>query len=168
MIEMLLVCIFICLWLNIKKDKTPVLKYKKYHKDAKIDPPALEGDCGYDLYTVEEVIIPGGEKKEVPIGMAFEIPKGYYGTVETRSGHGVVKGLRMHRSIIDSGFRGQFTVVVYNHNRDPYSFYHVKKGEKIGQFILHKCNNPILLEVDELTPSERGIRNWGSTDKNNI
>jgi dUTP pyrophosphatase len=154
-----------------------VLKYKKEHPDARIDYPAMEDDAGYDVYAVEEVFVPLGEKREVNIGLAFEIPKGYYLTLETRSGHGVVKGLRMHRSIIDAGFRGCFTVVVYNHNHalhhNPDSFckekerygYLVKKGEKIGQLILHKCHHPILKEVDKLSSSKRGMNNWGSTNK---
>jgi dUTP pyrophosphatase len=154
-----------------------ILKYKKHHPNARIDYPAREGDIGYDLYSIEDVFIPHGEKREVPIGISFEIPYGYYATVETRSSHGVVKGLRMHRSIIDAGFRGIFTVVVYNHDcklhtqqqdfKNPYSEvgYQCNKGEKIGQLILHKGYFPRLVEVDELAPSERGTANWGSTDK---
>ena len=92
------------------------LKFKKFHPDARIDPPVHPGDVGYDIYAVETVHIRSGDNREVPVGLALDIPDGYYVTVETRGGHGLKKGLRMHRGIVDQGYRGVLSIQVYNHN----------------------------------------------------
>lgn len=148
-----------------------ILKYKKIHPDARIDSPVHPGDVGYDVYAVEEVTIPAGSNKAVPVGFALDIPDGYYVTVETRSGHGLNKGIRLHRGIIDQGFRGEMSVQVYNHSTSPYGTtmgmppYIVKKGEKIGQLILHKVEVLPLEETQTLSETSRGEAKCGSTDK---
>lgn len=151
-----------------------MLRYKKLHPDARIDPPVHPGDVGYDIYAVEEVSIPAGSNRSVPVGFALDIPDGYYVTVETRSGHGLNKGLRLHRGIIDQGFRGEMSVQVYNHGTSPYGSvgntvsilpYIVKKGEKIGQLVLHKVEVLPLEETLVLSETSRGINKCGSTDK---
>jgi dUTP pyrophosphatase len=151
-----------------------VFKYKKHHADARIDMPAKAGDVGYDIYAVEEVFIPAGENKEVPVGISFEPPEGYYFTIETRSGHGVRKSLRVHRGIVDTGFRGVLSVQVYNHTKPvrvepmlgqtPVG-YTVQKGEKIAQLVLHKVEVLPLEEQTELGNSERGADGFGSTGR---
>ena len=85
--------------MNFDIDQPPYLQYKKIHPDARIDSPVHYGDVGYDIYAVEQVVIPNGQDREVPVGFALDIPDGYYVTVETRSGHGCRKGLRVHRGI---------------------------------------------------------------------
>lgn len=139
------------------------LKYKKIHPDARIDSPVHPGDVGYDIYAVAEVEIPASSNRSVPVGFALDIPDGYYVTVETRSGHGLNKGLRLHRGIIDQGFRGEMSVQVYNHGT-PLS-YTVKKGEKIGQLVLHKVEVLPLETTDTLSETSRGVDKCGSTDK---
>lgn len=144
-------------------DQPPCLQYKKLHPDARIDYPVHYGDVGYDIYAIAEVAIPYGCNREVPVGFALDIPEGYYVTVETRSGHGLKKSLRVHRGIIDQGFRGELSVQVYNH--DDRNSYVVKKGEKIAQLILHKVFVLHLEETDELSETARGTDKCGSTDQ---
>jgi deoxyuridine 5'-triphosphate nucleotidohydrolase len=139
-----------------------VLKFKKFHSDARIDFPAMPGDVGYDIYAVEEVFIPKGENRKVPVGFALEIPEGYYVRVATRSGHGIKKGLQVHSGTVDSGFRGVLDVTVYNHSQNNYL---VEKGEKIAQLILEKSIVFPLEEVQELSESVRGEKGFGSTGR---
>jgi dUTP pyrophosphatase len=148
--------------------RTETLKFKRMHPDARIDFPVHEGDVGYDIYAVEEVSILPGENAIVPVGLAFEIPEGYYLTVETRSGHGCKKGLRVHRGIVDQGYRGVLDVSVYNHNKPLAGWdtpYVVKKGEKIAQLVLHTIEVFPLQAVLEVKESARGEGKCGSTDK---
>ena len=140
-----------------------VLKFKKFHPEARIDPPALKGDVGYDIYATEEVMIFHGEDEEVPVGFALEIPEGYYVSIETRSGHGVKKSIRINRGIIDSGYRAELSVRVYNHHHQ--NNYLVKKGEKIAQLVLHKAEVLPLEETLYLSSSERGEKGFGSTGR---
>ena len=139
-----------------------VLKFKKFHPDAQIDSPVHPGDVGYDIHAIEEVFIPRGENRKVPVGFALEIPEGYYVRVATRSGHGIKKGLQIHSGTVDSGFRGQLDVTVYNHSQSNYL---VVKGEKIAQLILEKSIVFPLEEVQELSESVRGEKGFGSTGR---
>jgi dUTP pyrophosphatase len=140
-----------------------ILKYKKHSSIAKIDTPAKEGDVGFDVYSTEEVHIGPLENKEVPIHLSFEIPYGWYATFETRSKHGLTKSLQVHNGCIDAGYRGILTVMVYNHHKTNSVI--IPIGEKIAQLVLHKAEIFPLKECKELSPSERGIACWGSTDK---
>ena len=139
------------------------LKFKKVHLDARIDFPVHEGDVGYDVYAIEEVLIPRNDNRNVPIGFALEIPEGYYVSIETRSGHGCKKNIRIHRGIVDQGYRGELSVRAYNHSSE--SNYLVAKGEKIAQLVLHRIEVLPLEEVTELLESSRGEKGFGSTDK---
>jgi dUTP pyrophosphatase len=139
------------------------LKYKKHHPEARIDPPAKEGDVGYDVYAIVETVIPAGMSRSIPIGLSFEPPEGYYMVVETRSTHGVMNGLRCHSGIIDNGYRGIPIIQVYNHN--IYGEYIVKKGEKVAQLVLHKSEVMELEECQDLSGTERGDSGFGSTNE---
>lgn len=139
-----------------------IFKYKKVHPEAKIQMPVYQGDCGYDICSVEEKWIPPLGSAIFDVGLIFEPPEGFYFTVETRSGHGIKHGLRLHRGIIDNGYRKTISIKVYNHG---FTFYKVKKGEKIAQLVLHPiCVFP-LKEVKEVSQTERGERGLGSTGK---
>ena len=137
-------------------------KYKKLHPDAKIQMPVFPGDVGYDVYATESKQIKPGEKAIINIGLAFEPPPGYYFTIETRSGHGINKNLRLHRGIIDNGFRKEVSVAVYNHGSYTYK---ILKGEKIAQLVLHPIIVFPLEEVKELSKTERGIKGFGSSGR---
>ena len=138
------------------------IRFKKIHPEAKINVPYHEGDVGYDVYAIESKIIWFGFPALVGIGMAIEMPKDIYCTVETRGGHGVKGNLRLHRGIIDNGYRGELAVKVYNHGILPY---HVKKGEKIAQLVFHKiCTFP-LRKAGKLSTTKRGINGFHSTGK---
>ena len=112
---------------------------------------------------MNDVYISHGQDEAVPVGFALDIPDGYYVTVETRSGHGLNKSLRLHRGIIDQGFRGEMSVRVYNHS--SHIDYKVSKGEKIGQLVLHKIEVLPLMITELLSETARGEAKCGSTDK---
>ena len=65
-----------------------------------------------------------GERAVVPTGLAVEIPDGYAGFVQPRSGlaarHGI--GIVNSPGLIDSGYRGEIRVVLVNHDpAEPFS-----------------------------------------------
>ena len=47
---------------------------------------AYEGDAGFDLAACERVVLGPGERAMVATGIAVEIPEGYAGFVQPRSG----------------------------------------------------------------------------------
>jgi len=68
-------------------DKEIELKVVKTHPDAKLPHRAHDNDSGYDVYSVEEVVVPARGSVVVPVGLTLAyITPGYWFRVEPRSG----------------------------------------------------------------------------------
>ena len=99
----------------------------------------------------------------VPTGLAVEIPEGYAGFVQPRSGLAARHGIGVVNSpgLIDSGYRGEICVVLLNTDRtEPFT---VERGARIAQLVVAPVAAVRLVEVDELATSERGARGFGSS-----
>ena len=139
------------------------VKVKVVNPKATVPKTAYEGDAGFDLRTIETTSVSPGEIKIVPTGLAFEIPKGYVGIVKPRSSLAIA-GLTVDAGVIDSGYRDECKVVLYNKNKIiPVSIY---QGDKIAQILFQPVLTAPLQEVKELTKSERGQKGFGSSGAN--
>lgn len=96
------------------------VRIKKLHEDAVIPRYAHEGDSGFDLVAVEDIIVEPGETVKVPIGLAFEIPRGYELQIRPRSGITSKTKLRVQFGTVDSGYRGAVAVTVDNIKPEPF------------------------------------------------
>lgn len=90
------------------------VKIKRLHADAVIPQYAREGDAGFDLVAVEDVIIEPGETALIKTGLAFELPQGYEMQVRPRSGVTLKTKLRVQLGTVDAGYRGEVSVIVDN------------------------------------------------------
>jgi dUTP pyrophosphatase len=130
--------------------------------DALIPRQAYDGDAGLDLAACDPVLLDPGERAVVATGLAFEIPEGYAGFVQPRSGlaarHGI--GIVNSPGLIDSGYRGEVRVVLLNTGDAPFP---VEAGMRIAQLVVAPVAAVRLVEVDELAVSERGSRGFGSS-----
>lgn len=135
---------------------------KKIHTDAVIPSYAHTGDAGFDVCTPEEVSILPHERKQIPLGMSFEIPEGYAVLFWDKSGLALKHGITNLAGVIDSGYRGEVSVVLYNTSNEVYTF---KKGDKVSQGILQKVEQIVFEETDGLSETTRDIGGWGSTGK---
>lgn len=126
---------------------------------------ARPGDAGLDLYSAEDVTLKPGERAAVPTGLAIEIPPGYAGFVQARSGRALREGLALVNApgLIDAGYRGEIKVIVVN--LDPADPVHVARGDKIAQLVIQPVVVVDLTEVDELEATERGAGGFGSTGR---
>ena len=124
---------------------------------------AYDGDAGLDLAACEEVRLEPGERAVVPTGVAVEIPEGYAGFVQPRSGLAARYGLGIVNSpgLIDSGYRGEILVVLLN--TDAREAFTVEAGMRIAQLVIAPIASVRLIEVSELSMSERGSRGFGSS-----
>ena len=123
---------------------------------------AYAGDAGLDLAACERIELSPGERAVVPTGLAVAIPDGYAGFVQPRSGLAASHGIGVVNSpgLIDSGYRGEIRVVLLNTGREPFS---VEAGMRIAQLVIAPVASVRLVEVEELPPSERGERGFGSS-----
>lgn len=121
-------------------------------------------DAGIDLLTPEGFTLRPGESRVVDLKVGFEIPIGYFGKLESKSGLNVNHGIVCPGGVVDSGFRGSVKVRVLN---TGYTDYRFMRGDKVVQMVLIPVLLADLNEVDELTPSESGRDNsgYGSTGR---
>ncbi len=136
---------------------------RRLRPDAVIPQQAYEGDAGLDLAACEKLTLAPGERGVVPTGLAVEIPDGYAGFVQPRSGLAARHGIGVVNSpgLIDSGYRGEIRVVLLN--TDMRAAFDVEPGMRIAQLVIAPVATVRLVEVDELVASERGARGFGSS-----
>jgi dUTP pyrophosphatase len=139
------------------------LPVRRLREDAVLPNQAYEGDAGLDLVACESLTLQPGERAVVPIGIAVEIPDGYAGFVQPRSGLAARHGIGVVNSpgLIDSGYRGEIRVVLLNTDRNE--TFEVRPGMRIAQLVVAPVASVRLVEVDELAASERGGRGFGSS-----
>jgi len=124
---------------------------------------AYAGDAGLDLSACERVELGPGERALVPTGLAVAIPEGHAGYVQPRSGLAAKHGISIVNTpgLVDSGYRGELLVNLVNTDaREPFV---VEPGMRIAQHVILELPEIELVEVDELPPSERGVRGFGSS-----
>lgn len=128
-------------------------------------------DAGLDLYATDSKTI-YGMKSHVPYdcansavfftGVHVELPHGYYGKIESKSGLNLKHGVVSCGGVIDEGYTGGIVVVLYNFGPEDY---HVKRGDKIAQLIIQPYAAPELELVESLEATERGDNGFGSTGR---
>lgn len=136
---------------------------RRLRPEAVLPEQAYPGDAGVDLAACARLTLEAGERAVVPTGLAVEIPPGYAGFVQPRSGlaarHGI--GIVNSPGLIDSGYRGEISVVLVN--TDRHAPFEIEPGMRIAQLVIAPVASVLLVEVDELVSSERGARGFGSS-----
>ena len=136
---------------------------RRLRDDAVLPQQAYAGDAGLDLASCERVVLAPGERATVATGLAVEIPEGYAGFVQPRSGLAARHGIGVVNSpgLIDSGYRGEIRVVLLN--TDARERFTVEAGMRIAQLVIAPIATVRLVEVAELAASSRGERGFGSS-----
>jgi len=136
------------------------LLIKKLSEHALIPTRASPGSVGYDLYSIEDMHILPYQRGIVCTGIAATIPMGVYGRIAPRSGLAVKHGVQTGAGVIDPDYAGELKVILFNHGSEKFE---IKKGDRIAQLILEKCETPLIDEVEEIKDTQRGTRGFGSS-----
>lgn len=136
---------------------------RRLRSEAVLPSQAYDGDAGLDLAACEGATLGPGERAIVGTGIAVEIPEGYAGFVQPRSGLAARYGIGVVNTpgLIDSGYRGEIRVVLLN--TDARESFTVTQGMRIAQLVIAPVASVRLVEVEELATSERGERGFGSS-----
>jgi dUTP pyrophosphatase len=112
------------------------------------------------------VTIYPGERHLIPTGIKLEIPEGYWASIEARSSTSK-QSLIVPKGVIDEGYRGELFAQILNVGTKPVFINH---GDRLIQLILHKriIKDFDIIEVDELSASERGETGFGSSGQSSI
>lgn len=141
------------------------VKFKKLVEGAIIPQYKTKGAAGFDFATVEKfTILANGGTYLANTGLSVELPEDFELQVRPRSGLALKHEITVLNTpgTIDSDYRGEIKVLLKNHG--PYTITFAA-GERIAQGIIAKVEKPIILEVEELTETERGEGGFGSTGK---
>jgi dUTP pyrophosphatase len=139
------------------------LRVRRLDQRALLPSRAYDGDAGLDLYALEPARLEPGQRAAVRTGIAVEIPDGQAGLVLPRSGLAARHGIALVNApgLIDAGYRGEVQVLLLNTDRArPFA---IAAGDRIAQLVLVRIEAPDILEVEELTASERGGGGFGSS-----
>jgi len=140
------------------------VNFVRIDEELPVPSPAHIGDAAVDLHSRIDVTLEPGTRSAVPTGIAVALPEGYAGLVLPRSGHarrhgiGVVNG----PGLIDSGYRGEISVLLINHGEEAVEF---ARGDRIAQLAIVPVPAIEWIEVDGLDETTRGSGGFGSTGK---
>ena len=136
------------------------LRVKKLAPDAIIPTRGSAGAVGYDLYSADDVVVPPTHRTLISTGIAIVLPVGVYGRVAPRSGLAVKNGIQVGAGVVDPDYTGEVKVVLFNHGHMDFQ---IKKGDRIAQLILERCETPQVEEIGAVEETERGSKGFGST-----
>jgi dUTP pyrophosphatase len=137
------------------------IKYKKLSQNATAPESSSEDDAGYDLFAAHDGCMSGGGRGIIKTNISIELPEGYYGQLEGRSGLAVKSGIAVLGGIIDPNYRGDIGVILVNLDNEKTFVY--KKGDKICQMVIKPYIKPQMIEADELSATDRGEKGFGSS-----
>ena len=121
---------------------------------------STQGSAGYDISAACYCVIPSKGKGVVQTGLAISLPLGVYARIAPRSGLAVKKFIDVGAGVIDSDYRGEIGVVLFNHSAVDFP---VQVGDRIAQLILEKIKTPAVQKVIVLSATDRGSGGFGST-----
>ena len=133
---------------------------------ARLPTRGSEYAAGWDLYALEEYVVPFRKSVKLRTGLRVAIPVGYEGQVRARSSLGS-KGLILPHSIgtIDADYRGElFVLMTWIGEGESYR---VKAGERIAQLLISPIPEVSFKEVsiEQLGDTKRGDGGFGSTGR---
>ena len=105
--------------------------------NSKMPYRATPESAGLDLFSCETGIIEPHSKRLIDIGISVLIPYQYYGRIASRSGLAVKNSIDVGAGVIDSDYRGNISVVLFNHGDERFTF---NTGDKIAQLIIEKID----------------------------
>jgi deoxyuridine 5'-triphosphate nucleotidohydrolase len=133
----------------------------------KIDPAAYdliqadEGAAGLDICALTNAVVPPRGRTLIHTGLKVVCAKNYYVRVAPRSGLALKKGIDVGGGVIDSSYRGEVGVILFNHSDEEFE---VKSGDKVAQLIVEVIPANVKIKYGQiLDQTVRGSGGFGSS-----
>ncbi|ANS71121.1 dutpase [Pteropox virus] len=127
---------------------------------ATVPTKGSEGSAGYDLYSAYDYVVEAKSRALVKTDIQISLPSGCYGRIAPRSGLAVKHFIDVGAGVIDSDYRGNVGIVLFNFGEKSYS---IKKGDRVAQLICEKIEMPQIEVANYLDCTKRGAKGFGST-----
>jgi len=118
-----------------------------------------DGASGADLKARGEFQIFPFSTGKIPLGVAFEIPRGYEVQIRPRSGLSL-KGIQCQLGTVDSDYRGEVRAMLHNSTNLPFT---IKDGDRVAQMVYTPVMQVEFCPVEALGDTPRGSNGFGST-----
>lgn len=138
------------------------VSYRLLTESAQMPFKANRTDAGFDVFADEETWVFARQRKTIKTGISLEMPDNMAGLVWPRSGLSVKKGIDVLAGVIDSGYRGEVMVCLYNTSDEDVE---IKKGDRIAQIVFQEVPNVSLMLRDNLGESDRAAKGFGSSGR---
>lgn len=140
------------------------LTVERTHPEAQLPTKAHPTDAGWDLYLKEYIEIPREETFIATLGIRMVIPDGWTGIIKDRSSVAAKEGITVLAGVIDSSYRGEVGVVLFNTTQ--HTFY-AAPGDRIAQMLFLPVPEITIIEdAIDVRETERGEGGYGSTNEN--
>ena len=139
---------------------------KRLSEDAIIPMKATDGAACFDLYIPRETAIQKG-RNIVPLDIAIELPHGTRADIRPRSGFSAkgmedITGCRRDADVllgtIDEDYKGNIGVIIRSED-----YFVLGRGTRVAQMMIAGYYPCELVEVEDLSSTERGSNGFGST-----
>ncbi len=141
-------------------DMNFLVNVKLLNELSKVPTKTNYNDAGFDLYSSESVVIPSKQRKTVSTGIAIQMPEHFAGLIWPRSGLSVKQGIDVLAGVVDSGYRGEIMVCLYNTSDSDVN---IHTGDRIAQIIFQEVPRVIMDVHASLGSSQRGENGFGSS-----
>jgi len=148
----------------VSSRKATRIGFKILDNGMSLPTQAHEGDAGWDIRSRVNRRIEPGQTAAIPTGLAAEIPPGWEIQIRPRSGLAGKHGLIIPNApgTIDAGYRNEILVLLHNISGVPYD---VKRFDRIAQLVFARVAAVEIVEVTQLSETERGMGGFGSTGR---
>lgn len=125
-----------------------------------------KGAAGMDIRAAlgagEVISLAPGERQLIPTGFIFDIPFGFEMQVRPRSGLAIKHGVTCLNTpgTIDSDYRGEVKIILANLGQEVF---HIDHGMRIAQLIVAPVVQADIVEVEQVSETDRGAGGFGST-----
>lgn len=103
------------------------------------------GAAGFDITVQEDVHLAPGETYIFTLGYGVKVPKGYYVSLQTRSGLSIKSGIVLANGtegVIDSDYRDPIKIAIYNRSSNSF---HITPGMRVAQLLFKRYEEPFVL-----------------------
>jgi dUTP pyrophosphatase len=138
------------------------LKVRRLSPNAQLPARAHAADAGLDLFAAEAAVLLPGESRLVKTGIAIELPPRTEAQIRPRSGLALKHQVTVLNTpgTVDEGYRGEVGVILINHGSAAFE---VAVGARIAQLVVKPVLAVGVIEVADLTATDRGGGGFGST-----
>ena len=136
------------------------LPFQKVREGACTPTRDTEDSAGLDLKSPSSYIVTAGTTGIIPTGLAFDIPKGLYGRLATKSQQAYQYSLLALGGVVDPGYTQEVYTIIHVLGEEDFK---VKPGENFIQLILEENKSLPPKEVKSLTPSKKKTKQYAQT-----